>query len=93
MFAGKKQPHSISFPQVAHLARVVRTDGDTKLSQDEGVVDQLSHIFKCLPIVFTDAETKLQLRTQNTVVGKQLLFHLRIFCAINHEVFLTSCRS
>lgn len=46
-------------PQTAHLAGVVRTDGYAKLSLDEGVVYQVSHICKCLPIVFTDTETKL----------------------------------
>lgn len=78
---------------MAHLARVVRTDGDTKLSQDEGVVDQVSHIFEGLPIVFTEAETKLLLGTQSTGVSNKCTVSLRLLCAINHEVFPTSCRS
>lgn len=49
------------FPQTPHLARVIRTDGDAELSLDEGVVDQVSHVFERLPIVFTDTETKVQL--------------------------------
>lgn len=40
---------------------MVRADGDAELGLDEGVVDQVSHIFERLPIVFTDAVTKLQL--------------------------------
>lgn len=58
-----------------HLARVVGTDGDAKISLDEGVVDQVSHIFERLPIVFTDTVTKLQLEPQTTVMTNNLLLH------------------
>lgn len=40
-----------------HLAGVVGTDGNAKISLDEGVVDQVSHVFERLPIVFTDTVT------------------------------------
>lgn len=58
-----------------HLARVVGTDGDAKISLDEGVVDQVSHIFERLPIVFTDTVTKLQLEPQTTVTTNNLLLY------------------
>lgn len=45
-------------PQTPHLSRVVRADGNAELSLDEGVVDQVSHIFKRLPVVFTDTVTE-----------------------------------
>lgn len=37
---------------------MVGADGDAELSLDEGVVDQVSHIFKRLPVVFTDTVTE-----------------------------------
>ena len=52
----------------AHLAGVVGTDGDAKLALDEGVVDEVSHIFERLPIVFTDTVTKMQLDRQTTTM-------------------------
>jgi len=69
---------------MAHLARVVGTDGDAKLSLDEGVVDQVSHIFKGLPVVFTDAETKLQLDHQNIVVANTAPFPFSVPSTIRH---------
>lgn len=68
---------------MAHLPRVVRTDGDTELSLDEGVVDQVSHIFEGLPVVFTDTETQSQLDTQNRtiVVANNLLLHFHLVCS------------
>ena len=59
-----------AFPQTTHFARVVRTDGDAELCLDEGVVDQVSHIFERLPVVFTDTVTKLQLDPQNNKINR-----------------------
>lgn len=53
---------------MSHLARVVGTDGDAKISLDECVVDQVSHIFERFPIVFTDTVTKLQLKPKTTAL-------------------------
>lgn len=52
---------------------MVRTDGNTELCLDECVVDQVSHVFERLPIVFTDTVTKMQLDPQNSYVELQLL--------------------
>ena len=52
---------------------MVGTDGDAKLSLDEGVVDQVSHVFERLPVVFTDTVTELQLVPQTT---NNLLLHV-----------------
>lgn len=43
-------------PPWPHLSRVVRTDGNAKISVDEGVVDHVSHIPEGLPIVFAGSE-------------------------------------
>lgn len=68
-----------------HLARLVRTDGNAKLVLDEGVVYQVSNVFERLPVVFTDAETRMQLGTQTRIT-----WHLSQLIA--YQVFLTSYR-
>lgn len=50
--------YAFFLPKTPHLSRMVRADGDAELSLDEGVVDQVGHIFKRLPIVFTDTVTE-----------------------------------
>lgn len=62
-FISYKNRTTISYKN-PHLAWVVRTDGDAKISLDESVVDQMSHVLECLPIVFTDTVTKLYLEPQ-----------------------------
>lgn len=57
---------------------MIRADGDAKLRLDEGVVDQVSHIFERLPVVFTDTVTKLQLDPKNIVMTNTLLLHFRL---------------
>lgn len=37
-------------------ARVVRTNGDAKLSLNKGVVDQVGHVLECLSIVLAGRE-------------------------------------
>lgn len=46
----------------SHLAGVVGTDGDAKRRLYEGVVDQVGHVIKRLPIVFTDTEREVAVR-------------------------------
>lgn len=60
---------------------MVGTDGDAKLVLDEGVVDEVSHIFECLPIVFTDTVTKMQLDPQTTAMTN-------IHCSISVKCFM-----
>lgn len=52
----------LSLTNESHLAGVVRTDGDAKRRLYEGVVDQVSHVVECLPIVFTDTVREVAVR-------------------------------